>query len=135
MEVVSNSVFGRSPEPLSKEEVVMVGRICCDAEAKLNEAASILLESSLMMGSGARVPLKFDTNLKVVGGPVGQGGFGLFPGQIVALRGKNGSGASFLVTSVLSVRLILPRPSTPCPPRNSSQLYLLHPNLRISALL
>lgn len=70
----------------------------------MNEA-SLALESSRMMGSGARVPLRFDSHLKVCGGARGMNGIGLFPGAIVALRGKNGGGGWFLVNEVLEASL------------------------------
>lgn len=92
---------------LAQEEVTVVGRIVHDAESssgsvKLNEA-SLVLESSRMMGSGARVPLRFDADVKVRRGVRNGGGQGLFPGAIVALKGKNGGGGSFYVTEILSV--------------------------------
>ena len=74
---------------------------------KLNEA-SLMLESSRMMGSGARVQLRFDPNVKVRRGKKGMGGQGLFPGAIVALKGKNGGGGAFLATEILSVSVICP---------------------------
>jgi DNA polymerase alpha subunit B len=64
-----------------------------------------------MMGSGARIPLKFDRLVKVKGGPKGVGGVGLFPGAIVGLRGKNGGGGWFLVEEILSVSLFCLRSS------------------------
>lgn len=92
-----------------QEEVTVVGRIVHDAESssgsvKLNEA-SLVLESSRMMGSGARVPLRFDADVKVRRGVRNGGGQGMFPGAIVALKGKNGGGGSFYVTEILSVSL------------------------------
>lgn len=85
--------------------MVVVGRIVANAEieatsgpSKLNEA-SITLESSRMMGSGVRVPLRFNTPLKVHG----SSRVGFFPGAIVALRGRNGGGGWFSVSEVLSV--------------------------------
>jgi DNA polymerase alpha subunit B len=56
------------------------------------------------MGSGVRVPLKFMPDLKVRGGPKGQANIGLFPGAIVALKGKNGGGGWFSVSEVMTVR-------------------------------
>ncbi|KAA1479301.1 hypothetical protein DENSPDRAFT_742170, partial [Dentipellis sp. KUC8613] len=85
------------PSTSTDEDVVVVGRITLDSESsstgavKLNEA-SLYLESSRMMGSGIRVPLKFEQTVKVRCGPKGQGGAGLFPGAIVALKGSNGGG-------------------------------------------
>jgi DNA polymerase alpha subunit B len=91
-----------------QEEVVVVGRITLDAEAssgsgKLNEA-SLHIESSRMMGSGVRVPLKFMPNFKVRGGPKGQANISLFPGAIVALKGSNRGGGWFSVSEVMTVR-------------------------------
>lgn len=56
-----------------------------------------------MMGSGVRVPLRFDSEVKIRGGAAGAGGIGLFPGAIVALRGKNGAGERFHVDEILAV--------------------------------
>ena len=85
--------------------MVVVGRIVTIADStttsglqKLNET-SIALESSRMMGSGVRVPLRFNTSLKVHGGAR----VGFFPGAIVALRGRNGGGGWFSVSEVLPV--------------------------------
>lgn len=91
-----------------QEEVIVVGRITLDAEAssgsgKLNEA-SLHIESSRMMGSGVRVPLKFTPNFKVRGGPKGQANISLFPGAIVALKGSNRGGGWFSVSEVMTVR-------------------------------
>jgi hypothetical protein len=90
---------------ISQEDVVVVGRIVASAEiepmsgpSKLNEA-SITLESSRMMGSGVRVPLRFNTPFKIHG----SSRVGFFPGAIVALRGRNGGGGWFSVSEVLSV--------------------------------
>ena len=85
-----------------------MGRITFDADSssvtpmKLNEA-SLTLESSRSMGSGARVHLKFDPSVRLRGAKQGIGGAGFFPGAIVALRGKNGGGGWFTVTEVLPV--------------------------------
>jgi len=62
-----------------------------------------MVESSRMLSSGARVPLRFDSSFKIRGGPQGAGGANLFPGAIVALRGKNGGGGWFLVNEILAV--------------------------------
>ncbi|KAI0372220.1 DNA polymerase alpha, subunit B [Pilatotrama ljubarskyi] len=92
----------------SAEDTTVVGRIVLDAEStssgpvKLNEA-SLMIESSRMMGSGARVPLRFDPAVKVRRGARNTGGVGLFPGAIVALKGKNGGGGSFLATEILTL--------------------------------
>lgn len=62
-----------------------------------------MLESSRMMGSGARVPLVFEPDCLVRGAPFVQGGVGLFPGMLVGVRGKNGGGERFAVQEVLLV--------------------------------
>ncbi|KAH9854731.1 DNA polymerase alpha subunit B [Lenzites betulinus] len=95
------------PSAVTEEEVVVVGRIVHDAESssvvvKLNEA-SLMLESSRMMGSGARILLRFDADVKLRQSVRNVGGQGLFPGAIVALKGKNGGGGSFSVTEFLSL--------------------------------
>ncbi|KAL5518536.1 POL12 [Sanghuangporus vaninii] len=105
------------PSATSEEDVVVVGRICNDpdsasASAKLSEG-TIFLESSRMMGSGSRVPLRFSSSLKLRGAPQGANSIGLFPGSIVALRGRNGGGGFFAVEEILS--LPLPSPSTEPP--------------------
>lgn len=90
--------------------MTIVGRITLDADSlssgtKLNEA-SLSVESSRAMGSGVRVPLRFDTNVRVRGAQAGRGGMGFFVGAIAALRGKNGGGGWFHVSEVLTVSLI-----------------------------
>lgn len=56
------------------------------------------------MGSGARAPLRFSPTLKIRGGPQGASSVGLFPGAIVALKGRNGGGGMFVVEEILTVR-------------------------------
>ncbi|KAH9936258.1 DNA polymerase alpha/epsilon subunit B-domain-containing protein [Fomitopsis serialis] len=103
------------PSATTEEEVVVVGRITLDSETsggsvKLNEA-SLTLESSRQMGAGARVPLRFDPNVKIRQGKQGVGGVGLFPGAIAAFRGKNGGGGRFLATEILSLPPLHPTSS------------------------
>lgn len=91
-----------------QETTTIVGRIVHDADisasgTKLNES-SLVLESSRMMGSGVRVPIRFAPETKLRGGIKGVGGISFFPGAIVALRGRNGGGGFFLVEEILSVR-------------------------------
>ncbi|KAL0952801.1 hypothetical protein HGRIS_007026 [Hohenbuehelia grisea] len=111
------------PGATTDESVYVVGRVVQDADAastvsvhvKLSEA-TICLESSRMMGSGGRVPLRFDPSLKVrVAGRregkerEGQAyNAGLFPGMIVALKGKNGGGGWFAVEEILSLPPLKP---------------------------
>lgn len=93
---------------------MVVGRITHDNESsslgKLTEA-TLTLESSRSLGSGSRVPLRFDAALKIRGGAKGAGSLGLFPGAIVALKGKNGGGGSFVVSEILAVRQGPERPT------------------------
>jgi DNA polymerase alpha subunit B len=89
-----------------QEEVVIIGRITHDAESasmsKLAEGA-ITIESSRALSSGSRVPLVLDPTIKIKGSVKGIGGVGIYPGAIVALKGKNGGGGYFLATEVLGV--------------------------------
>lgn len=88
--------------------MVVVGRIVNDGDTKLGET-STLFESSRMMGMGARVQLEFDPNLKIRCASkhgTGSTGVGLFPGMIVALKGRNGSGESFVVSEILRVCML-----------------------------
>ncbi|KAG9083062.1 DNA-directed DNA polymerase alpha subunit pol12 [Ceratobasidium sp. 370] len=103
--LVSGSIRNRSLDhnPENQDDVVVVGRIVNDGDTKLGET-STLIESSRMMGMGARVPLEFGADLKIRCASrrgTGSTGFGLFPGMIVALKGKNGSGDSFVVSEIL----------------------------------
>ncbi|KAI5840173.1 DNA polymerase alpha subunit B N-terminal-domain-containing protein [Morchella snyderi] len=89
---LADEAFG-NPSTVSPAEVVAVGRIVSDSlDGKLNHA-SVLLEASRRMGAGARVPLKLDAVKS----------FSFFPGQIVAVRGINASGAYFAVTEILDI--------------------------------
>ncbi|EKM49604.1 uncharacterized protein PHACADRAFT_166969 [Phanerochaete carnosa HHB-10118-sp] len=105
--------FG-DPAKSTEEETTIVGRIVFDADStsasavKLNEA-TLTLEASRSMGSGVRVSLRLDPNVRLKGAKKGIGGVGFFPGAIVALRGSNGGGGWFTVTEVL------PLPSLPAP--------------------
>ncbi|KZT11993.1 DNA polymerase alpha, subunit B [Laetiporus sulphureus 93-53] len=117
------------PTAATEEEVTIVGRITLDSETsagpvKLNEAA-LTLESSRMMGSGARVPLRFDPNVKVRQGKQGVGGIGLFPGAIVALRGKNGGGGWFSVTEILALPPLKACRDAAAPPHPGSSFSMV----------
>jgi len=79
---------------------VVVGRICCDEDAKLNEA-SLVLETSRLMGAGARTPLKINPDVTINGD---MSVYPLFPGAIVALKGRNETGEWFQVSGILTVR-------------------------------
>ncbi|KAK9465720.1 DNA polymerase alpha subunit B N-terminal-domain-containing protein [Lipomyces arxii] len=89
-----------NPGAMTHDEVIVVGRIVSDSvgeadKARIN-AESALLECSRMMGSGARIPLRFSLDHA-------QSWFSLFPGQIVALRGHNPTGDAFVVRHVLDL--------------------------------
>ncbi|KAH8104494.1 DNA polymerase alpha, subunit B [Cristinia sonorae] len=104
--------FG-DPSATTEEDIYVVGRVTLDSDSlssgsvKMNEA-SLALETSRAMGSGVRMPFRFEPGVKVREGDRGVGGIGLFPGAIVALRGKNGGGGWFMVSEILS----LPVPKT-----------------------
>lgn len=57
-----------------------------------------------MTGSGRRTPLRFTQDFQIRGTPSGTLK-SLFPGEIVAFRGKNGGGGIFLIEEVLPVRI------------------------------
>ncbi|KAF5355229.1 hypothetical protein D9758_005997 [Tetrapyrgos nigripes] len=106
--------FG-DPSASTDEEVVVVGRIVHDQEnlssgAKLTDT-NLAVESSRMLSNGVRVPLRLEAGLKVRGCAQGAGGFGLFPGAIIGLRGKNGGGGWFSVSEIIA-----PPPMKSTPP-------------------
>ncbi|KAF4584505.1 DNA polymerase alpha subunit B [Ophiocordyceps camponoti-floridani] len=79
-------------------EIVAVGRVASDAvvdDGRLN-AASLVLETSRRTGMGFRVALNMDAI------PC----WSVFPGQIVALKGRNASGHEFVVSEVLDIPLL-----------------------------
>ncbi|KAH7377793.1 DNA polymerase alpha 70 kDa subunit [Pyrenochaeta sp. MPI-SDFR-AT-0127] len=99
---LDESAFG-NPNYQSPSEVIAVGRIASDSsEGKLN-TASLVLEGSRRYGSGRRVPL----NIEQISS------YNFFPGQIVALRGTNASGDSFVVSEILSLPLLNPPATKP----------------------
>ncbi|KAG9217712.1 hypothetical protein CCMSSC00406_0003599 [Pleurotus cornucopiae] len=97
------------PCTFTNEPIYVVGRIVpqvegssADGSGKLADA-SLALESSRMMGSGQRVPLRFEPTLKIRGGPKGITKCGFFPGMIASLKGRNGGGGWFAVDEVICV--------------------------------
>lgn len=74
-----------------------MGRVCCDSEGRINER-SALLEGSARDSLGARVRMDLSQ----------LGEFRIFPGQIVAVRGRNPSG-KLLVASEIRGELPLPQ--------------------------
>ncbi|KAL8867942.1 MAG: hypothetical protein Q9174_005329, partial [Haloplaca sp. 1 TL-2023] len=98
---LDDSVFGNAAAQ-GTNEVIAVGRIASDSlEGKLNPA-SILLEMSRRTGAGLRVPLKVDSLQ-----------YEFFPGQIVAVKGINASGNSFVASEILEIPLLAPAASRP----------------------
>lgn len=78
---------------------MVVGRICWDEESKFSET-TIMLETSRLMGAGARIPLKFNENVSI--NRIAST-YPLFPGAIVALKGRNDTGNWFQVSGILTV--------------------------------
>jgi DNA polymerase alpha subunit B len=94
------------PHFVSEEPVYAVGRILSPpTDSSKATANSLYLESSRFLGSGKRVSLRFAPTgtLKVRGGAPGVKGFGVFPGCLVCVKGKNGGGGVFVVEEVLMV--------------------------------
>ncbi|KAG2153032.1 DNA polymerase alpha/epsilon subunit B-domain-containing protein [Suillus bovinus] len=112
------------PGVFSEESCVVVGRIVIDADAsgpgvKLNDQ-SLILESSRSHGDGLRVPLQLAQDLKIRGGYKGLGGVGLFPGAVVALKGRNGGGGYFIASEIMAIP---PMPASPTPPSNAAASF------------
>ncbi|RKF74878.1 DNA polymerase alpha subunit B [Golovinomyces cichoracearum] len=92
---IEESQFG-SAASQSTNEIIAIGRIATDTlDGKLN-ANSLMLETSRRVGAGLRIPLKVDSLHS----------FQFFPGQIVALKGINTSGDSFVVSEILEPPLL-----------------------------
>jgi DNA polymerase alpha subunit B len=99
---LDESAFGNPSYP-SPNEIIAVGRIASDtSEGKLN-TASLVLEGSRRHGLGRRVPLNVER----------LSSYNFFPGQVVALRGTNASGDSFVVSEILSLPLLTPAATRP----------------------
>ena len=94
------------PHFVSEAPIYTVGRILSPPtdNAKVY-AGNLFLESSRLLGGGKRVALKFRPHgeLKVRGGAPGVKGFGVFPGCLVCVKGRNGGGGAFVVEEVLMV--------------------------------
>ncbi|KAF1837772.1 DNA polymerase alpha 70 kDa subunit [Decorospora gaudefroyi] len=94
---LDESAFGNPSYP-SPNEIIAVGRIASDtSEGKLS-TATLVLEGCRRnpWGSGRRVPLNVEQLPS----------YDFFPGQIVALRGTNASGESFVVSEILAMPLL-----------------------------
>ena len=94
------------PHFVSEEPIYTVGRILSPpTDTAKATATSLYLESSRLIGGGKRVSLRFlaPSELKVRGGAQGVKSFGLFPGCLVCVKGRNGGGGVFVVEEVLMV--------------------------------
>ncbi|KAJ3879965.1 DNA polymerase alpha/epsilon subunit B-domain-containing protein [Lentinula edodes] len=116
------------PANSTDEEVFVVGRIThdLDSETKLTES-TLNLETSRRLSdhSGKRIAIQFDPALKIRGGAQGAGGLGLFPGAIVAFKGKNGGASSFSVTEILALPSLTSSPHMkPSPEDDSFSMYV-----------
>ncbi|THU82028.1 DNA polymerase alpha, subunit B [Dendrothele bispora CBS 962.96] len=90
---------------LTNEEIIVVGRIVHDQEnssftAKLTDA-NLAIETSRILANGARVPVRLEPGLKIRGCVQGAGGYSLFPGAIVGLKGRNGGGSWFSASEII----------------------------------
>lgn len=91
---LDESVLG-SAAAQSTSDIIAVGRIVSDSlEGKLN-SESLMIEMSREVGNGKRVSLD-----------MGKIRYQFFPGQIVALKGRNGSGDKFVVSEILDIPLL-----------------------------
>lgn len=93
------------PHFVSEDSVHTVGRILStQTDSTKVTANSLVLESSRLLGGGKRINLRFTGGQpKVRGGAAGVKGFGLFPGCLVCVKGRNGGGGVFVVEEVLMV--------------------------------
>lgn len=92
-----SSLIG-NPNIISQEDIIAVGRITPDSAAlddPLNKD-SLCLEPSRAMGIGQRVKLNL-SHIK---------DYLFFPGQIVALKGRNANGSFFTVNEVIATPLL-----------------------------
>jgi DNA polymerase alpha subunit B len=73
----------------SQDKVVVIGRVCCEAEGKLN-SMSLVLEGGIEASNGARVKL----DVQYVPD------YSFFPGQVVAVEGINTEGHTLIASKV-----------------------------------
>lgn len=84
---------------------MIVGRIVADNDEKMTET-SVMLEASRAGGSGLRIPLDLSSCPS----------YAFFPGQLVALEGRNPDGTRFIVSRQLANKCLAP----PMPAANQS---------------
>jgi DNA polymerase alpha subunit B len=103
------------PAQQIQTEVLVVGRIVCDTltGGRLN-AASVMLETSRRLGLGSRTKLDLS----------GVDSFALFPGQLVACRGVNGTGV-FKVNEWVNPAPLPPAASAPSEFRKETMSVLI----------
>lgn len=90
--------------PHFQDPVYVVGRIISlPTDTNKPTETSLLLESSRALGDGKRIPLRFSRDVKVRGNAPGAKGFGVWPGCLVGLKGRNGGGGAFVVEEVMLV--------------------------------
>merc|ERR1719354_509911 len=73
----------------AQDDVTIAGRVCCDSVGRLN-SKSVLLEGSMETSAGEKVPLDLSD----------VSNYSLFPGQIVAMQGKNSTGSRVHPSSI-----------------------------------
>jgi len=96
------------PSLSSEDDIYCVGRILTPpTDTNKANTSNLFLQSSRMLGGGKVVALRFAPpgTLMVRGGAPGVRGFGLFPGCLACLKGRNGGGGVFVVDEVLMVSL------------------------------
>lgn len=92
------------PHVPAEDATYTVGRILSPpTDSNKATAGSLYLQSSRQFGGGNIVPLRFSADVKVRGGAPGVRGFGLFPGCLVCVKGRNGGGDAYVVDEVLMV--------------------------------
>lgn len=72
---------------------------------KLNEA-SLYIEAPLVM-EASQVRLRLEPNLKVRGAPRGRVNTGMFPGTIVAMKGKTSNDECFSVKEIIYQSVVM----------------------------
>ena len=86
-----------------------VGRICNEAHNGRMNSTSVVLEGSSSSCGGARVNVDLSHMQKK---EQEQNGYSLFPGQIVAIEGINGTGRKITATKIKEGALLLPASSS-----------------------
>ncbi|WFD19422.1 DNA-directed DNA polymerase alpha subunit pol12 [Malassezia caprae] len=122
----------------NQESIYTIGRICQRVSTAKDEAAKapaklttseLMLETSRMVGNGQRVALSLDPKCRVRYAWTDESAsmtsvVGLFPGMIVGLKGRNGSGGRFIAEEIL-MPPALPHPATS---RAELQAHQYHPS-------